>query len=86
MRGMAGKPTRNLLSARTIQAGRSIFAPGARTVPPAQQGIQMIFQDPYGSLNPRMKVGLSEDSIKTSMRTSSAAGTASACVSRVRSS
>ena len=37
-------------------SGQTMFAPDARTVPPAERGIQMIFQDPYGSLNPRMKV------------------------------
>ncbi|MGE3774980.1 MAG: oligopeptide/dipeptide ABC transporter ATP-binding protein [Gammaproteobacteria bacterium] len=36
--------------------GRQIFAPGARPVPAARRGIQMVFQDPFGSLNPRMAV------------------------------
>src|SRR5262245_52352967 len=30
--------------------GAPMFAPGMRTLPAAQRGIQMVFQDPYGSL------------------------------------
>jgi oligopeptide/dipeptide ABC transporter ATP-binding protein len=36
--------------------GTCLFAPNRRAVPAAQRGIQMVFQDPYGSLNPRMMV------------------------------
>jgi oligopeptide/dipeptide ABC transporter ATP-binding protein len=36
--------------------GTAVFGPERSNVPAAQRGIQMIFQDPYGSLNPRMRV------------------------------
>ncbi len=36
--------------------GQTIFGDGASALPAAQRGIQMVFQDPFGSLNPRMRV------------------------------
>ena len=36
--------------------GTRIFGPNQRAMPAAQRGIQMVFQDPYSSLNPRMMV------------------------------
>ena len=36
--------------------GTPIFGFNRRALPAAQRGIQMVFQDPYGSLNPRMMV------------------------------
>jgi oligopeptide/dipeptide ABC transporter ATP-binding protein len=36
--------------------GRSLFGENMRPVPLGRRPIQMIFQDPYGSLNPRMRV------------------------------
>ncbi|MBO9352899.1 ATP-binding cassette domain-containing protein [Bordetella petrii] len=38
--------------------GRNLIGPGpGQAMPANQRGIQMIFQDPFGSLNPRMNVG-----------------------------
>lgn len=37
--------------------GRELFGPGMAPLPPVKRGIQMVFQDPYASLNPRMRVG-----------------------------
>lgn len=36
--------------------GRPLFGPDRAPVPPVKRGIQMVFQDPYASLNPRMRV------------------------------
>lgn len=42
---------------RLSLAGRDLFGPGVSGVPPVRRGIQMVFQDPYASLNPRMRIG-----------------------------
>ncbi|MBM6596792.1 dipeptide ABC transporter ATP-binding protein [Microvirga pudoricolor] len=49
------KPT----SGRVLYRGQTIAGEGAtRRIGPLRQAIQMIFQDPYSSLNSRMRIGL----------------------------
>ena len=60
-----GKTTAGRLVLRLIEptagtvwfGGREIFALGEREVRSLRREMQVIFQDPYGSLNPRMTVG-----------------------------
>ena len=44
-------------SGRIIFNGEDITHHSARQLRPIRRGIQMVYQDPFGSLNPRMKVG-----------------------------
>jgi oligopeptide/dipeptide ABC transporter ATP-binding protein len=44
-------------SGRVIFEGRDVFSLGAREMRRLRREMQIIFQDPYGSLNPRMTVG-----------------------------
>jgi ABC-type glutathione transport system ATPase component len=44
-------------SGKVVLDGRTLVGPELRTpVAPSKRGIQMVFQDPYASLNPRMRV------------------------------
>ncbi|HEY9287878.1 MAG TPA: oligopeptide/dipeptide ABC transporter ATP-binding protein [Candidatus Dormibacteraeota bacterium] len=44
-------------SGDALLEGRSIFKAGKRELNQIRKEVQIIFQDPYGSLNPRMSVG-----------------------------
>jgi ABC-type oligopeptide transport system ATPase subunit len=44
-------------SGRVAFDGRDILSLGEREFPPLRREMQMIFQDPYGSLNPRFTIG-----------------------------
>ncbi len=46
-----------LTSGRVVFDGRDISAASRRELRPLRRQMQMIFQDPYGSLNPRRRVG-----------------------------
>ena len=64
-----GKSTTGRLILRLIDAtsgrawfeGRDLFALGAQELRAARRALQIIFQDPYASLNPRMTVGQTLD-------------------------
>ncbi len=47
----------DITSGRVIFDGQDISTMSARRMRPLRREIQMIFQDPYGSLNPRRRVG-----------------------------
>ncbi len=47
----------DLTSGRVVFDGRDISRAGPRALRPLRREMQMIFQDPYGSLNPRRRVG-----------------------------
>ena len=59
-----GKSTTGLAALRLLEPtagritfeGRDITGYGKREMRPLRQGMQMVYQDPYGSLNPRMRV------------------------------
>lgn len=61
----SGKTTLGRLLLRLLEAdggevifrGRDLFRMGGRELKLARRQMQIIFQDPYGSLNPRMRVG-----------------------------
>jgi peptide/nickel transport system ATP-binding protein len=42
---------------RVLFEGRDLFAQSGRDLKAMRQGFQMVFQDPYGSLDPRQRVG-----------------------------
>ncbi len=47
----------DLTSGRIVFDGQDISTLSARQMRPFRRQMQMIFQDPYGSLNPRRRVG-----------------------------
>ncbi len=55
--GMAILRMTPLTGGRIEFEGQDISGLGARKMRPLRQRLQMVYQDPYGSLNPRMKVG-----------------------------
>ncbi len=54
LRLLSGSGTR--VEGRVVYAGRSLLDAAERDVRPLRRELQMVFQDPFGSLNPRMSV------------------------------
>lgn len=64
--------------------GQPVAPLGQRARPLAQRQLQMVFQDPFSSLNPRRKVGdLIEDGIRVAPPGNGKAMTAAECLERV---